>query len=288
MKNNVQINKLIGTFSGQGNIITFPKIYFKITKDVNAAIVLNQIVYWSDRTKRTDGFFYKTYKEWNEEILLTQYQVKNAVDKLIKLKFVETKLHRANGAPTVHYRANIRLLTNSIIKELDNQETSQSIIKELNNPLSRNLINHYEETKQTLTDDYTDDYTEDYKGDLLESEFEEWWNLYDKKIDKKKAKQKFKLCRKKHSHKEIMEGTKEYLNTITDKKYQKHATTFLNGESYLDIEGYKKSQDYDPHRTTDISDQKLSEKLGFRYTPPRMLTEEEREKAKKESEGIDF
>ena len=30
------------------------------------------------------------------------------------------------------------------------------------------------------------------------------------------------------------------VNTITDTKYQKHPTTFLNGENYLDIEGYQK------------------------------------------------
>ena len=30
-----------------------------------------------------------------------------------------------------------------------------------------------------------------------------------------------------------MNGTKDYLKTITDKQYQKHPKTFLNNESYL-------------------------------------------------------
>ena len=101
------------------------------------------------------------------------------------------------------------------------------------------------------------------KADALDSEFSEWWNLYDKKIDRKKAYQKFKQCRKKHSLDEIMKGTRAYLKTITDKKYQKHPTTFLNGESYLDIEGYQQEVKYDDK---DLSEEELNEierRLGF-------------------------
>lgn len=32
----------------------------------------------------------------------------------------------------------------------------------------------------------------------------------------------------------IMDGTRKYLATIKDKQYQKHPTTFLNGENYND------------------------------------------------------
>ena len=101
------------------------------------------------------------------------------------------------------------------------------------------------------------------KADALDSEFSDWWNLYDKKIDRKKALQKFKQCRKKHSLDEIMKGTRAYLKTITDKKYQKHPTTFLNGESYLDIEGYQQEVKYDDK---DLSEEELNEierRLGF-------------------------
>ena len=68
----------------------------------------------------------------------------------------------------------------------------------------------------------------------LTKEFEDWYNLYDKKKDRKAAFTKFKTARKKHSYEEIVEGTKEYLKTITDKQYQKYPKTFLNNESYLD------------------------------------------------------
>ncbi|HCV0916563.1 TPA: helix-turn-helix domain-containing protein [Staphylococcus aureus] len=69
--------------------------------------------------------------------------------------------------------------------------------------------------------------------DVTYEQFEEWWKLYDKKKDKKISFTKFKSCLKKHSFEQIMQGTREYLKTITDKQYQKYPKTFLTNESYM-------------------------------------------------------
>lgn len=69
--------------------------------------------------------------------------------------------------------------------------------------------------------------------DVTRERFEEWWKLYDKKLDKKKAFSLFKSALKKHGFDTIMNGTREYLKTITDKQYQKYPKTFLSQESYL-------------------------------------------------------
>ena len=69
--------------------------------------------------------------------------------------------------------------------------------------------------------------------DVTRERFEEWWKFYDKKLDKKKAFSLFKSALKKHEFETIMNGTREYLKTITDKQYQKYPKTFLSQESYL-------------------------------------------------------
>ncbi|NGA15328.1 replication protein, partial [Staphylococcus aureus] len=69
--------------------------------------------------------------------------------------------------------------------------------------------------------------------DVTHEQFEEWWKLYDKKKVKKMSFTKFKSCLKKHSFEQIMQGTREYLKTITDKQYQKYPKTFLTNESYM-------------------------------------------------------
>ncbi|HDA6690612.1 TPA: helix-turn-helix domain-containing protein [Staphylococcus aureus] len=69
--------------------------------------------------------------------------------------------------------------------------------------------------------------------DVTHEQFEEWWKLYNKKKDKKMSFTKFKSCLKEHSFEQIMQGTREYLKTITDKQYQKYPKTFLTNESYM-------------------------------------------------------
>lgn len=145
MTNYEQINNLISSFSGQKNIISFPVVYLKVTEDLNTALLLNQLVFWSDKSKQTDGFFYKTYGEWYEEICLSEYQVRRSVKKLKELNIVETKLKKANGSPTLHYR----VLMNNL---------SDLILKNVQNGILRNLRNESEVSSETLTDDYTDDY----------------------------------------------------------------------------------------------------------------------------------
>lgn len=157
MTNYEQINNLITSFSGQKNIISFPVVYLKVTEDLNTALLLNQLVFWSDKSKRTDGFFYKTYGEWQEEIYLSEYQVRRSIKKLKELNIVETKLKKANGSPTLHYR----VLMNNL---------SDLILKNVQIGILRNLRNETGVSSETLTDDYTDNYNIDIssgKPDLI-------------------------------------------------------------------------------------------------------------------------
>nr|MCX3330761.1 replication protein [Bacillus pacificus] len=75
---------------------------------------------YSDKSKRKDGFFYKTYKEWEEEICLTERQVRYSTKKLVASGYVETALKKANGAPTVHYKLDFDKLLDSILTNCRN------------------------------------------------------------------------------------------------------------------------------------------------------------------------
>lgn len=90
--------------------------------------------------------------------------------------------------------------------------------------INSNTINSNTNNSTTINNSATD---------VTRERFEEWWLLYDKKLDKKKAFSLFKSSLKKHDFETIMNGTREYLKTITNKQYQKHPKTFLGNESYL-------------------------------------------------------
>lgn len=154
MNNRDYISSIITQFSGQNNIIPIPAIYLKITEDYPTAALLNQLIYWSDRTHRKDGYFYKSYKEWEDEIYLSKYQVMRSIKKLKSMGIVETALKKANGAPTVHYK-------------VDSKVTSQWIVKFLNNGKSTNLTMDSKETQESLTEITTKTTTEITNNNIL-------------------------------------------------------------------------------------------------------------------------
>lgn len=147
MNNYSAIRALVTKFSGQHNTFTVPKIFVKLTGDFTTAILLNQIVFYSDKSKRTDGFFYKTYKEWEEEVCLTERQVRYSANKLKKMGLIETKLKRANGAPTVHYKLHYDKLV-------------ESILTKCQIPSLQNVGIHSDKVSETLTETTTENTTE--------------------------------------------------------------------------------------------------------------------------------
>ena len=224
MDNRDKVKKLIINFSGKDNVIPIPVIYIKLLGDYHTAAFLNQLVYWSDKTKRTDGYFYKTYKEWHEELRLSRYQIDKSISKLKELGLIETALKKANGAPTLHYK-------------LNTDKLSTWICEKLTNGIAENSQMELRKTDKSLTEITTEITTETTNNNsatkVTQEQFDQWWNLYDKKLDKKKAFSLFKSALKKHDFETIMNGTKDYLKTITDKQYQKYPKTFLSQESYM-------------------------------------------------------
>ncbi|MGK8937151.1 conserved phage C-terminal domain-containing protein [Staphylococcus epidermidis] len=154
MNNRDYISSIITQFSGQNNIIPIPTIYIRITEDYPSAALLNQMIYWSDRTSRKDGYFYKSYNEWYEELHLTEYQVRRATKKLKSFGFVDTALKKANGAPTLHYK-------------VDTKEVSEWILKKLKNGNLRNSRMDSEETQESLTEITTKTTTETTNNNIL-------------------------------------------------------------------------------------------------------------------------
>ncbi|WP_214547235.1 helix-turn-helix domain-containing protein [Staphylococcus pseudintermedius] len=105
----------------------------------------------------------------------------------------------------------------------------------INNSVNTPIITNVKEnnTSNNITSINTTSINNNSATDVTLAHFEEWWSLYDKKLDKKKAFSLFKSALKKHGFETIMNGTREYLKTITNKQYQKYPKTFLSQESYL-------------------------------------------------------
>lgn len=112
--------------------IAFHPVLSRAFGGINEAILWQQLHYWKDKGKRKDGFIYKTKEKIEEETTLSSYQQDRARKKLQELGVLETKLIKANGAPTLHYKVHIGMVENLIMdyketKESDYKETKESI-----------------------------------------------------------------------------------------------------------------------------------------------------------------
>lgn len=199
---------------------------------LNEAIILQQIHYWLNTSKHNyDGkrWIYNSYPNWVKQFpFWSERTVKRTFSSLEKqdLLFVGN-YNKAGFDKTKWYSINYKTLN-----ELVAQPSGQ------NDPTTRtNCHDGVGQNDPTNTRDYTEITTEttSYTSatDVTRERFEEWWKLYDKKLDKKKAFSLFKSALKEHSYETIMNGTREYLKTITNKQYQKYPKTFLSQESYL-------------------------------------------------------
>jgi len=113
-----EINDLVERVTQSKNLLmTTPLLVEFFDGDHNAAIFMNQVLYWSDRTKDPEGWFYKTNQNWFEELALSDYQVRRVIygDKRVQnpkqnLSDVglETQVRMApNGRNATFYRLDI-------------------------------------------------------------------------------------------------------------------------------------------------------------------------------------
>lgn len=210
-------------------IQVLPKLAEEI--GLNEAIILQQIHYWLNSSKHNyDGkkWIYNSYPKWIEQFpFWSESTIKRTITSLEKQNLVHVgNYNKAGFDRTKWYSINYTTL-NKLMTRPSGQ----------NDPTMRsNWHDGIGQNDPTNTIDYTETSSETNNNsatDVTQERFDEWWNLYNKKIDKKKAYSLFKSTLKKYDFETVMNGTREYLKTITDKQYQKYPKTFLGHESFL-------------------------------------------------------
>ncbi len=88
--------------AGQSNVITVRRPFVAFTGTLEAAMLLDQLLYWTSRSVMA-GWIAKTDAEFQEELCLTRYSVRAARDRLVEMGIIETDVRRFNNFPTQHY-----------------------------------------------------------------------------------------------------------------------------------------------------------------------------------------
>ena len=113
--------KLIEAMNNQP--IAFNKHYVFIGCGINGALMLSQLVYWSSRTKNSDGWIYKTHEEWTQETGLTRREQDTARKTLKSLGFLTEK---KQGVPCkLYFKVQHENLYKALIEYSESLDSSQ-------------------------------------------------------------------------------------------------------------------------------------------------------------------
>lgn len=121
MSTQKDIVNFIKAVSGQSNVLTIPRVYVDLLKSHKAALLLSQCVYWSDKTKDPDGWFYKTDDEWRDEIGLPRGALETALK--ATAKYINQDVRRVGTTPKTHYQVNLDLLVSDISDLLETRKS---------------------------------------------------------------------------------------------------------------------------------------------------------------------
>lgn len=193
-------------------VIAFSPVLSRLFGGVNEAIYFQQLYYWSDKGARDDGWIYKKKVEIEEETTLTRDQQDPIRKKLEKLGYLETRLIKANGAPTLHYKINAQKVNEDLMAYSNVAKPTNGLVE---NPLMETSEIHDSSYIQKITTKTTT-YTEGVSLDNLNDEQETNQPYKETDIETNDiAKQEAKEKKKENSAKEkrkIDDQAKELLN----------------------------------------------------------------------------
>lgn len=107
--------------------ITFHRVFVDITGSINAALMLSNAIYWTNRLpNEREGWFHKTREEWTAETGLTVREQETAQQKLIALGLVDTrrgKVDMALSVTVMWFRVNVEALTAALSSDTKTRKT---------------------------------------------------------------------------------------------------------------------------------------------------------------------
>lgn len=166
--------------------IAFQRCFVPIAGTITGALMLSQAVYWSQRTRNPERWFYKSHREWTEETGMTRKEQETARKRLVSNGVFECALR---GVPaTTHYRVNFGRLA-YLLREAAAASVAQKRTTGCANSDNKMLPNGTtisETTSDTTTEKLARGsvlLTEEQKAELAETE---------KEIRAYKARNKFK------------------------------------------------------------------------------------------------
>lgn len=139
--------RLLQQMAGDRNTITLHKFIIDVCDgDHLKALLVEQLMYWSERSRSADGEVAKSDADWHDELRLSPRQMRRIRDWLKKSKVADVARKRSpyySGQPVYHYALNWKVLQAQVkaklTAELDepvSSELPKNASSEVNEPAS--------------------------------------------------------------------------------------------------------------------------------------------------------
>lgn len=140
-------------------VIAFRPEIAKFLDSTDAALVYQQLCHWTQYSRDSEGWVYKSADEFYEETNVKEKSLRTARNKLVDMGLVETKKKMANGAYTYHYR---------VVKHLSTLLTSSTGETPVRNSPRAATITKKTHNINSLVQKHDEDIKKLYKGWLIE------------------------------------------------------------------------------------------------------------------------
>lgn len=218
----LNLNKqILALFSGQASMVTTPKLYIQLTGSHTLAIVLSQCVFWSNKSESGDGWFYKRYDEWFEEIHVPERTLRRRFDHLEMQGWITTKVKKVRGTNIKHIHPNMDLiidsLNNMLNKDCPDRPNSPDGPQNEQKPCTKITPTGQSGRSEPAKLSDSSIYTEDYEQKKLTNCVSSSSFLFSETTDRNLLNQK--LNRDTRTDEEFMAQCLQHVENCSDKKF---------------------------------------------------------------------
>lgn len=162
MSNFDSIKALISQMAGSDKYITVNSTFVHFMGELEGGVFLSQLIYWSDKGSRADGWFYKKDKDWETELGIKRRAIERNIKTLKERGILSVKVMKDHsGVPTKHYRINDNVLQRELLTfiqmELYNRTNGnvQNDISEMSHLTNGNVQNDISSYTEITTENTT-------------------------------------------------------------------------------------------------------------------------------------
>lgn len=115
--NGNELKQLLIDLLGQKNRLSIHKSLVYFTGSLERALVLDQIIFWSERsTDAKDGWFHKSYEEWEEEITLPKHTLNRIFIYFESLNLMQRKTKVVRGVRKLFIKADMSAIIDQLVE----------------------------------------------------------------------------------------------------------------------------------------------------------------------------